>query len=97
VLAGVFGDGAIRVLDIRSEWIGNADKVVNIRIEHPAWEQTCQEIGLATCVAWKSHAEIVVGYSNGYCSFSQTHIQDMLLFSMSKTDRKIVILSSCKV
>ena len=70
VLAGVFGDGVVRVLDIRSEWIGNADKVVNIRIEHPAWEQTCQEIGLATCVAWKSHAEIVVGYSNGYCSFS---------------------------
>jgi hypothetical protein len=65
VLAGVFGDGGVRILDIRNDWIGDADKMVNVRIEQPAWEYSCEENALATCIAWKSHAELIVGFSNG--------------------------------
>jgi hypothetical protein len=64
-LAAVFGDGAVRVLDIRDEWIGNAKKKMDIRVVQPAWEHTLGETALATCVAWKSHTEIIVGYSHG--------------------------------
>jgi len=65
ILAAVFGDGAVRVLDIRDEWIGNAKKKMDIRVVQPAWEHTLGETALATCVAWKSHTEIIVGYSHG--------------------------------
>lgn len=71
VLAGVFGDGAVRILDVRDEWIGNAKKTVNIQVVQPAWEHSLGEIALATCVAWKSHNEIIVGYSHGNSSFAQ--------------------------
>ena len=65
ILAGVFGDGWVRVLDVKGEWIGNVKKGVNVRIEKAMWEQSFGEDALATCVAWKSHHEIIVGYSNG--------------------------------
>ena len=68
LLAGVFGDGVCRVIDVRSEWIGTSDSTVNVRVSQAAWEYTFGEDVLATCVAWKSHTEIVVGCSNGTIS-----------------------------
>jgi hypothetical protein len=64
LLAGVFGDGIVRVFDIRNELIGKPGKTVNIEISEPGWEYTFDDT-MATCVAWKSHFEIIIGCSNG--------------------------------
>lgn len=72
---GVFGDGSVRALDIRDEWIGNAKKGMNVRVVQAMWEQTFGDEGLATCVAWKSHHEIIVGYSNGITPLCRSHVR----------------------
>jgi hypothetical protein len=65
LLAGVFGDGIVRVMDVREQWLGTAKKAVNIAVTAVGWEYSFGERCLATCVCWKSHTEIVVGCSNG--------------------------------
>ena len=65
LLAGVFGDGTVRVLDVVESWIGNEDGEVNISVTEAGWEFGLGNEVMATCVAWKSHHEVVVGCSNG--------------------------------
>jgi hypothetical protein len=65
LLAGVFGDGVVRVLDIRNEWLGTPAGTINIQVTEAAWEYRLGKDVYATCVSWKSHTEIVVGYSTG--------------------------------
>lgn len=65
LLAGVFGDGIVRVIDIRDEWLGTADGTVNISVSEAAWQYSFGDDLLGTCVAWKSHTEIIIGCSNG--------------------------------
>jgi hypothetical protein len=65
LLAGVFGDGIARVLDVRNDWLGTPARPVNIQVTEAAWEFPIEKDVYATCVSWKSHTEIVVGYSNG--------------------------------
>ena len=70
LLAGVFGDGIVRVLDVREEWIGSEDGTVNLSVTEGAWEFDFGKEVMATCIAWKSNTEIVVGCSNGVQPFS---------------------------
>jgi hypothetical protein len=72
ILAGVFGDGIVRVFDIRNELIGKPGNTVNIMISESAWEYTFED-SMATCVAWKSHFEIIIGCSNGMVVFDKTY------------------------
>jgi hypothetical protein len=65
LLAGVFGDGHVRVLDVRDEWLRNGARCKIIRVSEAAWEYSMGEQFLATCVAWKSHTEIIVASSSG--------------------------------
>lgn len=65
LLAGAFNDGVVRVIDIREDWLGQSDEPVYIKTSEAAWEYSFGEEYVATCVAWKSHTEIVVGVSNG--------------------------------
>lgn len=65
LLAGVFGDGVARVIDVRKEWLGSSKAPVNVLVSAAAWEYSLGERCLATCVCWKSHTEILVGCSNG--------------------------------
>jgi hypothetical protein len=65
LLAGVFGDGVARVMDIREEWLGTSKEPVHALVTSAAWEYSLGEECLATCVCWKSHTEIAVGCSNG--------------------------------
>ena len=65
LLAGVFSDGIVRIFDIREEWIGSKERTTNISVSEAAWKISIGDEFLATCVAWKSHTEIVVGCSNG--------------------------------
>jgi hypothetical protein len=65
LLAGVFGDGVVRVIDIRDEWIGTADGTVNVSVSEAAWQYSFGDDFLGTCVTWKSHIEIIIGCSNG--------------------------------
>jgi hypothetical protein len=85
LLAGVFGDGIVRVLDIRSEWIGMNDATVNIQVSEAAWEYKFEQNTLATCVAWKSHTEIVVGCSNGSPSLIILISGFVAIFDLSDT------------
>jgi hypothetical protein len=73
ILAGVFGDGIVRVFDIRSELIGKPGETVNVVFSEPAWEYSLENDSFATCIAWKSHFEILVGYSNGTITFEKSH------------------------
>ena len=70
LLASVFGDGIVRVLDLREEWVGRENATVNISVTEAAWEFDVGKAVMATCVAWKSHTEIVVGCSNGAHPFA---------------------------
>ena len=65
LLAGVFGDGVARVIDVRKEWLGSFTEPVNVLISSAGWEFPMGEECLTTCVCWKSHTEIVCGCSNG--------------------------------
>ena len=65
LLAGVFGDGVVRVLDVREEWVGSEDETVNLSVMEAAWTFDLGKEVMATCVAWKSLSEIAVGCSNG--------------------------------
>jgi hypothetical protein len=65
LLAGAFGDGIVRVMDVREEWLGTAKKAVNVAVTTAGWEYSLGDGCLATAVCWKSHTEIVVGCSNG--------------------------------
>ena len=64
LLAGVFGDGVVRVIDLRSEWLGTK-ATVNVSVTEAAWKFSFGNDFLATCVSWKSYTEIVVGCSHG--------------------------------
>lgn len=74
LLAGAFGDGTVRVFDVRNDWIGNAEETVNVRVSEAAWEFSFGEF-LGTCVAWKSHTEVVIGCSNGMSFRRETHVR----------------------
>jgi hypothetical protein len=65
LLAGVFGDGVIRVIDIRDEWVGKDRKTICVTVFEAAWEYSFGNDFLGTCVSWKSTTEILVGCSNG--------------------------------
>lgn len=65
LLAGAFGDGIVRVMDVRQDWLGTAKQAVNVAVTTAGWEFSLGDGCLATCVCWKSHTEIVVGCSNG--------------------------------
>lgn len=68
MLAGVFGDGIVRVIDVRDDWVGNAEGCVKVSVTEAAWEYSFADGFVGTCVSWKSHTEIVVGCSNGIYS-----------------------------
>ena len=72
LLAGVFGDGRVHILDVREEWIGSEAETVNISVTEAAWEFDVGKEVMATCVTWKSHTDIVIGCSNGPSSFRDT-------------------------
>jgi hypothetical protein len=72
ILAGVFGDGIVRAFDIRNELIGEPGETVNVVISEPAWEYSLENDSFAACVAWKSHFELLVGYSNGAVAFDES-------------------------
>jgi len=74
LLAGVFGDGVVRVVDVRSEWLGSGE-TKNVSIAEAAWEFSFGNDFFATCVSWKSHTEIIVGCSNGTFSIRSSNVR----------------------
>ena len=64
MLAGAFNDGNVRVIDVREEWLGS-NETVYVKISEAAWEYSFGEEYSATCFAWKSYTELLVGGSNG--------------------------------
>jgi hypothetical protein len=69
LLAGVFSDGKVHVIDIREEWL-NSTTTEHVRVSQAAWEYSFGEEYIATSLAWKSHTELLVGGSNGISLFS---------------------------
>ncbi|RDW86388.1 transcription factor TFIIIC subunit TFC6 [Aspergillus mulundensis] len=63
LLAGVWGDGYVRVLDVKI----NKDPTVTgfYRIDAPVYEARPPNT-ICTCVAWLSSSDIVVGCANGF-------------------------------
>jgi hypothetical protein len=74
LLAGVFGDGVIRVVDVPSEWLETRE-TKNMAITEAAWEFSFENDFSGTCVSWKSHTEIIVGCSNGKVSIRFSNVR----------------------
>jgi len=86
LLAGVFGDGTARVIDIRKQWLGGEAETVHVKIDEAGWTFEMGEDVLATCIAWKSHTEIIVGCSNGPpASSTRLTVGFVAIFDLSDT------------
>jgi hypothetical protein len=68
-LAGTFGDGLVRVVDVREEWVTGGE-TVTVKVLRAGWKFDLGGEFLATCCAWKSHTELLVGGSNGIISLN---------------------------
>ncbi|KAL5050087.1 hypothetical protein BDW71DRAFT_174724 [Aspergillus fruticulosus] len=63
LLAGIWGDGYVRVIDVKLK--NDATKTEFYRIDNPIFE-TRPPSTVCTCVAWMSSSDIVVGCANGF-------------------------------
>lgn len=64
-LAGIFGDGTVKVLRVTLQDVGVDDETSFVRIVTPLFEGRISET-LCTCLTWMSTHEIAAGCANGF-------------------------------